>query len=138
MNKLKFSPNQNLTSIGVNSMTTPSSVQVTRITNNFFGVFAVRLFIPGEFIENFAGYPSPIRTRYSVFLEGMHIEPTGALKYLNHACNPNAHFKGRDLIALRPIAPGEEITIDYKATETELAAPFQCNCGAPNCAGWIE
>ena len=119
-------------------MLAPSPIQVTHTVQNGSGVFAVQSFAAGDFIEYFEGHPSPIRTRYSVFLEGVHIEPTGTLKYLNHCCDPNAYFEGRNLMALRPITPGQEITINYKATETELANPFHCHCGAANCAGWIE
>jgi SET domain-containing protein len=40
--------------------------------------------------------------------------------YINHSCEPNAYMKilyGHILfIALRDIAPGEEITIDYQST----------------------
>lgn len=35
--------------------------------------------------------------------------------YLNHACDPNAIGTERDaIVALRDIAPDEEITIDYR------------------------
>lgn len=36
------------------------------------------------------------------------------LRYVNHSPRPNAEFDGFDLYALRAIAPGEEITIDYQ------------------------
>jgi hypothetical protein len=35
------------------------------------------------------------------------------LRFLNHAKDPNAEFDGFDLYALRAIAVGEELTIDY-------------------------
>jgi len=35
------------------------------------------------------------------------------LRYINHAIPPNTEFDGFDLYALRDIAAGEEITIDY-------------------------
>lgn len=35
------------------------------------------------------------------------------LRYINHSREPNAEFDGFDLYALRDIAAGEEITIDY-------------------------
>lgn len=40
------------------------------------------------------------------------------LRYLNHADQPVAEFDGFDLYALRTIAPGEEITIDYHGEES--------------------
>ncbi len=117
-------------------MTTPA-VTVVHTNHNGSAVFAARSFETGEFIEYFAGYVITERTRYSLFLSGQHIEPTGSLKYLNHSCDPNTQFESRNLVALRPIETGEELTINYKTIETELSNPFQCNCGAANCLGWI-
>ena len=37
------------------------------------------------------------------------------LHWLNHNADPNAEFDGFDLYARRPIAVGEEISIDYEA-----------------------
>ena len=39
--------------------------------------------------------------------------------------------------ALRHIETGEAITCFYPATEWEMAEPFECHCGAPNCLGTI-
>lgn len=35
------------------------------------------------------------------------------LRWLNHSADPNAEFDGFDLYARRPIAVGEELSIDY-------------------------
>lgn len=56
-------------------------------------------------------------------------------RYLNHSCEPNAVLKGRSLVALKAIAPGEEVTFDYNTTEYEMSAPFACHCG--HCDGVI-
>ena len=56
----------------------------------------------------------------------------------NHSCNPNAgHRKMCELVAIRDIKKGEEITYDYSATvgpniPTSLWT-MQCNCGQLNC-----
>jgi SET domain-containing protein len=113
-------------------------IQVINTTTNGSGVFAYRAFQPDEFIEFFAGFEIDHPPRYSVYLDGCHIEPTNGLKYLNHSCAPNGHFKSRDLVALTVIEPGEEITINYKTTEERLVCPFECQCGSPNCLGLIE
>jgi hypothetical protein len=34
-------------------------------------------------------------------------------RFANHSTHPNARFKGTSLVAKRPIAPNEEITINY-------------------------
>jgi SET domain-containing protein len=54
-------------------------------------------------------------------------------RYINHACAPNTKAvlrKGRMVIvALRHIAPGEEITLDYGEDYFELfIAPSGCRC----------
>lgn len=56
-----------------------------------------------------------------------------------HACAPNCRidFAGRALLASKPIAPGDLITIDYQSTDRRITRPFDCHCGAPRCRGRI-
>jgi len=60
--------------------------------------------------------------------------------YINHSCEPNAFMKvlyGHVLfIALRDIAPGEEITIDYESTLH--SDDKRCICGTKDCRGTIN
>jgi SET domain-containing protein len=62
--------------------------------------------------------------------------------YINHSCNPNAGLVIRglevDLIAIRDIAPGEEICFDYSTSTDEDDFEFDCFCGQPNCRGRIR
>ena len=65
-------------------------------------------------------------------------------RWINHSCDPNAVVDSRfdrgtrDVrawwVALRDIAPGEELTYDY-AFAAEVAEP--CACGSPRCRGLI-
>ena len=59
------------------------------------------------------------------------------MRYTNHSCQPNARLcirQGRvEFYALRAIAPGEEITVNYGETHHEGRLP--CRCGAPGCIG---
>ena len=61
------------------------------------------------------------------------------MRFTNHCCSPNARLTIRDgrieFYALRPITPGEEITVNYGETHHE--GKLKCQCGAPNCAGWL-
>jgi len=61
------------------------------------------------------------------------------MRYTNHSCSPNARLsirQGRvEFYALREIAPGEEITVNYGPTHHE--GKLACRCGAPKCAGWL-
>ena len=61
------------------------------------------------------------------------------MRFTNHACTPNARLTIRDgrieFYALRPITPGEEITVNYG--ETHHNGTLACRCGAPGCVGWL-
>jgi len=101
------------------------------------GVFAEKSLNTGKQIAYFEGHEIDHQTAYSLTFGNTHIEPTGILKHLNHSCSPNAWFKGRWLIASRGIKPGEEITIDYIATEPNISQHFHCDCMSKNCKGKI-
>lgn len=59
------------------------------------------------------------------------------MRFTNHSCRANARLcirQGRvEFYALRDIAPGEEITVDYG--ETHHQGRLRCRCGAPGCRG---
>ncbi|HTJ14306.1 MAG TPA: SET domain-containing protein-lysine N-methyltransferase [Dinghuibacter sp.] len=56
----------------------------------------------------------------------------------NHSCAPNTAYRGLDVYALRPIARGEELTLDYATMMDETLEPFVCHCGAPGCRGTVQ
>ena len=56
----------------------------------------------------------------------------------NHSCEPNAGFRGvSELIAIKDIKKGEEITYDYSATVgpniPRTLWEMTCDCGSANC-----
>ncbi|MFO1329330.1 MAG: SET domain-containing protein [Rubrivivax sp.] len=59
------------------------------------------------------------------------------MRFTNHSCRSNARLcirQGRvEFYALRDIAPGEEITVDYGESHHE--GQLRCRCGAPGCRG---
>jgi SET domain-containing protein len=61
-------------------------------------------------------------------------------EYINHSCDPNIYawiFKGHIIYrSRRPIAVGEELTIDYHFGKEVERVP--CSCGAKNCRGTIN
>ena len=57
---------------------------------------------------------------------------------INHSCDPNAWWSGLDIAARRPIAEGEEITLDYATFHNELMPEFACLCQAPECRNTIR
>jgi hypothetical protein len=56
----------------------------------------------------------------------------------NHSCHPNTVYKGLNVIALRDIQVGEELTLDYAQFLDENIEPFKCTCGSSNCRGIIS
>jgi hypothetical protein len=60
-------------------------------------------------------------------------------RFINHSCEPNTFFRctpaRAEVYALRDIAPGEELTVDYG--ESHHNGRLACACGAGNCRGKI-
>lgn len=64
-------------------------------------------------------------------------------RWVNHSCDPNVEAeieKGKDGLkhinyyCIRPIKPGEELTIDYGDEYfDEFIKPHGCRCGSPKC-----
>jgi uncharacterized protein len=119
-----------------------------------YGVFAVRpipcgtltwaldpldqLFPPDRVASLDPAYRS-ILTRFAyVDLEGRTVLSWDHGRYVNHSCDPTSAGGGSDdfEIALRDIAPGEQITDDYAELDTDET--FPCSCGAENCRGVVE
>jgi hypothetical protein len=115
-------------------------VRIARVGSGL-GVFAARDIEAGERIGDFEGTETATRTRMSLQVgSNRHIEPGEhqPLRYLNHACDPNAAFVDRELRARVDIPAGAEITIDYNCHESELASHFACLCGAASCVGIVK
>lgn len=55
----------------------------------------------------------------------------------NHSCDPNTQYEGLNVVALRNISKGEELTLNYANFLDEHMEPFDCRCGAANCCGRI-
>lgn len=82
------------------------------------GLFAKAKFKKGQYLGTYEG-PNTANN-------GMHVlwirsdagrwrrrDGKNWLRFINHSGEPNAEFDGFDLFATRPIAPREEIKIDY-------------------------
>ncbi|HUP36277.1 MAG TPA: SET domain-containing protein-lysine N-methyltransferase [Candidatus Limnocylindria bacterium] len=56
-----------------------------------------------------------------------------SMLYTNHSCDPNLAIQGQIvLVAMRDIAPGQELTIDW-ATTDDGDHVMECRCGSPHC-----
>ena len=123
-----------------------------------FGIYANRDIIPGEFIfsgeekaqrlvtlrhverhwsendkETFRKYAYPISKEVFLIWDS---DPTEWAPQ-NHSCDPNTVYNGLNVVAIRHIAKGEELTLDYATFLDKNMQPFHCLCGAPNCRGLI-
>lgn len=57
---------------------------------------------------------------------------------VNHSCDPNCGILGSILlVAIRPIAAGEEVSYDYAMSDGSPYDEFECSCGAATCRGQI-
>ena len=113
------------------------------------GVFARRRLSVGLVVGEIRGQVldgHPEDAQYCMELgSGRILEPISPFRFLNHSCDPNCElFYWEDdprqedrlwLQTIRPIDAGEQLLIDY-CWPADAAIP--CQCGAPNCRGWID
>ena len=61
-------------------------------------------------------------------------------EFINHSCDPNLRSRKLadriELRSVRPIAAGEELTLDYRYSHRGPRVP--CCCGSPKCRGTIN
>jgi hypothetical protein len=123
-------------------MGTRSAKLDVAVTNGRKGLFALVSIAKDEILIDLNGeeaLPSPTRRSLQIG-EGKHVfgrkETVG---YLNHGCEPNAFldFSCLCVRALKDIRAGEEVKVNYAATEYEMHDSFRCDCGSPACLGMI-
>jgi hypothetical protein len=119
------------------------------------GVFARRAFAPGDVVVPYAPRQKRVDARSAEAIAGAETRltllsgkeviipdttvPGGWL--CNHSCEPNASLyasgEGR-IQCVRPIAPGEEVTIFYGWVSHNDPQRDPCRCGSPRCRGTIN
>jgi SET domain-containing protein len=123
-------------------------IRVVRSAIDGYGVIALQPFATGEVIAEVDGVAwreeEDVDDRYSLWIEdGLYFDMVDQTRFINHSCDPNAYVDigvtedgqaWATVIALRPIAIGEELSYDY-AFPAHLAEP--CRCGSPKCRGVI-
>ena len=107
------------------------------------GMIAGRRFEAGDVVWKLTGTPvfgalTASGPNYIGIGPDVWLDPDLPLDHINHHCAPNAAFGARrQLVALRPIGPHEEVTIDYSTTEADPAWAMRCGCGAAECRGML-
>jgi len=112
-----------------------------------FGSFAVSPIPIGTIVAAFGGttlnrinfetYPLEQRSRsiqidVNQFVLGPELRESG--DSINHSCLPNCGMRNAtQLIAMGPIAVGEELTYDYAMSDTSDYDEFECACGSDRC-----
>src|SRR5262249_7339193 len=57
----------------------------------------------------------------------------GSMIFSNHSCEPNIGVTGQIVfVAIRDIAPGEELTHDWATTDDDTYE-MECHCNSPKC-----
>lgn len=85
-------------------------------------------------LENFRRYAYPVSDEVFLLWDN---DPS-AWAPQNHSCQPNTIYDGLNVVALRDIAPGQELTLNYASFLDERMEPFTCRCGAPGCLGTVK
>ena len=58
---------------------------------------------------------------------------------INHSCEPNCGAgNATQIVTMRDIEPGEELTFDYAMTDGSDYDEFECLCGSQRCRGTIR
>jgi uncharacterized protein len=110
------------------------------------GLFALRPIKKGDFIIEYTGKRIPTKVademheaRYLFEIDRKWTvdgeDESNAARYINHSCDPNAESEIHNnhilISAVRDIAAGEEITMDYgEEYYDEFIRPSGCKCGA--------
>ena len=115
----------------------------TDVNTSVRSLFSRKRFDTGEVIAKFSSrktYPTPNYLTVQIN-EHEHVELMPEyLECINHSCDPNCFFDTTSwqLIALKAIEKGEELTFFYPSAEWEMDQAFQCHCGSLACIGMIQ
>ncbi len=122
----------------------------TRPTAHGFGSFVIEPIRVGELLVIWGGLVMPkdafmqldehARSISIQIEEGFFLAPIEADKadYINHSCNPNGGLNGaNNLVAMRDIDVGEEVTFDYAMSDSSPYDQFECGCGTTMCRGKV-
>ena len=87
-------------------------------------------FGPNQVVRALQGKILARPTRTSICIgQDKHVEDRFG-SVVNHSCVPSARMVAESVVTNRTLFPGDEVTIDYRRTEREMAAPFECQtCG---------
>ncbi|MBX3002794.1 MAG: SET domain-containing protein [Anaerolineales bacterium] len=114
------------------------------------GMFATQPIAKGEIVTIWGGdvvptaifkeLPEHQKRQSAQVADGFYLVSSkpGPGDFINHSCDANAGLQGQIVIvALREIAAGEEVCIDYAMCDSTPGEDFTCSCGTAQCRGTI-
>lgn len=132
------------------SILVPEHLDIKKSGNKGMGIFAKKPINAGEIILSLAQNISLLSNVESSISsiqidDDVYIEPKlpQIWQFCNHDCEPNAMLNTEkfQMIAIKNITQGEEITYHYCTTEFDLLSKnehFQCFCGSKYCIGTVS
>lgn len=115
---------------------------VVQSTNDLgWGVYASKTFHKGDIVFTMKALKSYTkRQSHTAQVDwDKHVTIDLPGRFINHSCDANcgildnAHSGAYDVIALKTIESGEDLSIDYETFEYEISAFEECGCGAKSC-----
>lgn len=105
--------------VGINMNNSKTVIKKSKIHGR--GLFASDVIMKGECIGVISGQKTIQNGDYVLWLsENEGLKVTCDLRFINHDDNPNACFYDTlDVVALKDIQPGEEITHNYEQEDSE-------------------
>jgi SET domain len=119
-----------------------AEIRVDPITSHR-SLFSMKAFKPEEPIVGFIARATHTTPNYLTvqISDNVHIELLPeCLECANHSCEPNCFFNTTtmELMAIKPIKKGDELTFFYPSAEWDMDRSFDCLCGNENCIGVIQ
>jgi cyanophycin synthetase len=124
------------------------SQNLVSLVEGRLGVAAVAScgFIEGDLVTEGWGDTTTERSMHTIQVDNdLHLVPPSPMRFLNHSCEPNCGIVLRrgveraQIRALRDIAAGEELTLDYETFEEEFKAlTGPCLCHSKGCRGRLR
>lgn len=124
--------------------------EVRPVFDDQLGVFALEPIAPDELVavwgglmytaDELHGLPPEVARVGIQVEEGLYLVsiPPSPADRINHSCDPNAGIIGQIvLVAMRPIAAGEQVCFDYAMSDGSPYDEFDCACGASTCRGHV-
>lgn len=120
-----------------------AKVKIRRTKKYGRGVFAIKPIYRGEIVASFDGeifdddfdeWMDDLLNHAIQFEKAKWRDSKGLARYINHSCEPNCGIKRLfDIVAMRTIESGEQITWDYEMTEKNPWWKMKCRCGSAYC-----